>query len=92
MSMPPYPTVFGSVEAFSEITGLEDLTEGRFDNNADGNPIYIGYTPIPNGDPNLPIWYIQKIEYDGTAITRKRLPDDGIGFFYNWNDRVSYFS
>lgn len=84
--------VFDPIEIFSQILGLEDLIEGRFENDANGNPIYIGYTPKANGDPAQPIWFIQKIEYDGTAIVRKRLPDDGISFTYVWNDRTTYFS
>jgi hypothetical protein len=84
--------IFDPLEAFSEILGIEDLIEGRFENDGNGNPIYIGYSPIPNADPALPVWYIQFIVYDGQAIVRKRLPDDGIAFKYVWNDRADYFS
>lgn len=84
--------IFDSMENFMEILGIEDLLEGRFDNDVNGNPIYIGYTVYVNGDPALPIWFILKVEYVGTSIVRKRLPDDGIGFIYVWDDRVDYFS
>lgn len=84
-------SIFHGIEAFANILGLEDLTEGRYDNDANNNPIYVGYCIQPDGDPAAPIWFIQKVEYDGTAIVRKRLPIDGIKFGYVWNDRADYF-
>jgi hypothetical protein len=90
MSSPP--NVFQNVEAFAEILGIEDLLEGRFENDVDGNPIYIGYSPYPNADPNEPIWYVRKVIYDGDGVVRTQLPDDGVGFLYTWTDRATYFS
>lgn len=84
--------VFDPIEQFSSIFSPEDLLEGRFENNGDNNPIYIGYSPIPNADPAAPVWYIQNIIYDGQAIIRKRLPDEGVKFGYVWNDRATYFA
>ncbi len=83
---------FNPMEQLNEALGSEDLIEGRFENDANGNPIYVGYTPVPNGDPASPIWFIQKIEYTASAIVRKRLPDSGRQFTYIWNNRASYFS
>ena len=77
---------------FTGILTLNDLLEGRFENDGDDNPIYIGYKMIPNGSPLEPIWYLIKVEYVGTGIVRKRLPNDGRGFKYIWNDRATYFS
>lgn len=89
--MNPPVNVFDNLEAFSEILGLEDLLEGRYDNDENDNPIYIGYTPYPNGDTSEAIWYIRKVVYDGTAIVRTVLPEDGIKFGYVWDDRIDYF-
>lgn len=86
------PNAFNGVEAFTEILGLEDLLEGRFENDGNDNPIYIGYTIYPNGGTDLPIWYVRKIIYDGTNIVRTQLPDNGIKFAYIWDDRITYFS
>lgn len=88
----PYPNIFGNLEAFSGIFQPEDSLEGRFENDGNGNPIYIGYSVTPNAATDQPIWYIQKIEYDGESIVRKRLPDDGEGIFYVWDLRATYFS
>lgn len=90
MSLPP--NVFAPIELMAAYVDTEDLLEGRFENNGDNNPIYIGYSPIPNADPAQPYWYIQKITYDGQAIVRKQLPDDGPSFTYVWNDRATYFT
>ena len=90
MSFPA--NIFDPIEQLSAYLDTEDLLEGRFENNGDGNPIYIGYSPTPNADPALAIWYIQKITYDGQAIIRKQVPDDGVGFFYSWDLRATYFS
>lgn len=91
MSGPPV-NIFSAVEQFSEILGVQNLLEARFENDANNNPIYIGYSPIPNADPSLPVWFILKVEYVDQGITRKRLPDDGVKFSYVWNDMSTYFS
>jgi hypothetical protein len=88
----PLVNIFSQIEQLSNYFDQGDLLEGRFENNVDNNPIYIGYTPFPNGDPSEPIWYIQKITYDGQAIIRKQQPDDGPKFTYVWDDRATYFS
>lgn len=86
------PSIFGQIEQLSSLFDAEDLLEGRFDNDGSDNPIYIGYSPYPNADPSLPVWYLQKITYDGTAIVRRQQPDDGPQFTYVWNDRSTYFA
>lgn len=88
----PLTNVFSNIEEFSDILDVEDLLEGRFENNGEGNPIYIGYSPFPNADTSLSIWYIRKIIYDGENVVRTQLPDGGIKFAYAWDDRDSYFS
>jgi hypothetical protein len=90
--MSPNGNIYDPIENFSSILGIQDLLEGRYENDVNDNPIYIGYSPYPNADPALPVWFIMKVEYSGEAIIRKRLPDDGIAFVYIWNDRSTYFS
>lgn len=79
-------------EQFQNILDSDDMLEGRFENDGDGNPLYVGYTTIPNGDPDALIWYIQKIEYVGTGIVRKRLPNANVGLKYSWTLRATYFA
>lgn len=90
--MYPESNIFRQIEGISQYFDEGDLLEGRFENDGDNNPIYIGYTPIPNGDPAEGIWYIQKITYVGEAIVRKQQPDDGPQFTYVWDQRATYFS
>ena len=90
MSFPPDP--FQRITEFAEILGLEDLMEGRFENDGDGNPIYIAFSPYPNADPAEPVWFIRKVYYVVGNAVRMQLPDRGIEFTYIWNDRASYFS
>lgn len=84
--------IFGPQERFSNVLNQEDMLEGRFENDVNENPIYVGYSTIPNADPALPVWFVMNIIYDGEAIVRKRLPDNGIAFNYIWNQRATYFT
>ena len=86
------PNPLDAIERLSTYLDTEDMMEGRFENDGDGNPIYVGYSPIPNANPALPVWYIFKVTYVAEAAVRKQLPDDGPGFIYVWNDRASLFS
>lgn len=79
-------------EQFQGILDADDMLEGRFENDGNDNPIYVGYTTIPNADPDALVWFIQKIEYTGSAIVRKRLPNANVGFKYSWTQRATYFS
>lgn len=72
-----------------------ELQEKRVSLNGDGQPEYIGYTNIPNGGTDVAIWMIYKLEYDSTAtdvVVRKRLPDNGWGYKYIFDDAATYFS
>lgn len=85
--------VFDSNERLLSFFQIGDLTEMRMENDANGNPLYVGYSPIENADPALNVWMIIKIEYDGNGFTnRKRLPDNGKALIYNWDSRASYFA
>lgn len=88
----PIENIFDDFERLSEILDNEDLLESRFENDVNGNPIYIGYTITPNAPVTSPVWYIIKVIYDGENIVWKRIPDDGRKFAYIWNNRASYFS
>jgi hypothetical protein len=89
MSIPS--NVFSQMERLSAVLDNEDMIEARIENDASGNPIYIGYCPIPNADPSLPIWYIVKMEYTSNIVVRRRLPINGLGFIYAWTARASFF-
>lgn len=92
MSTPPFSTIFGSIEAFSGVLSLMSMLEGKYENDGNQNPIYVGLSPIPNADPAAAVWFIQMLVYDGNAVIGKRLPDEGVKFSYVWNDRADYFS
>jgi len=66
--------------------------ESRMENDANGNPIYIGYAQEPNLGTAVEKWFIVKVTYDANqSPTRYRLPDSGVGFKYAWDDRATYF-
>jgi hypothetical protein len=92
MSSPDAGGIFGPIERLSGVIQLDDLLEARFENDVDGNPIYIGYSMIPNADVDDPVWYILKIEYVSQAVVRKRIPDDGRQLNYIWSQRATYFT
>lgn len=83
---------YASNEQFQGILDADDMLEGRFENDGDGNPLYVGYSTIPNADVDALVWFIQKIEYVGTGIVRKRLPNANVGFKYSWSLRATYFA
>jgi hypothetical protein len=83
--------IFDEIERFSSILDTEDMLEARIENDVSGNPIYIGYSMIPNADPALKVWYVIKLEYVTNFVVRRRLPKDGRGFFYSYNDRATLF-
>lgn len=67
--------------------------EQRMENDANGNPIYIGYTKTPNAGTSASIWFIVKVTYDANqSPTRYQLPDNGVSFDYDWDSRSSFFS
>jgi len=79
--------------ALSEVIDLSDLYETRIDNDSNGKILYIGYTQTPNAPTDQPIWYLLQLEYDGNGyLSRKRLPNNGAGFLYTWDDRATYFA
>lgn len=86
------PNVFDPYNNLSNYFKPTDLFEKRFENDGNGNPIYIGYTPYPNHPTSSNNWFIVKITYAGENITRYQLPDEGLKFSYSWDQRATYFS
>lgn len=73
--------------------GNDNFYEVRIENDASGNPLYVGRSPIANADPALSVWFITKMEYDvNSFLDHMQQPDNGSGFIYAWNDRATYFS
>lgn len=66
--------------------------EKRYENNAGGDPIFIGYNRNANAPTSDESWFIVQLVYTGTALDRYRLPDAGPQFKYAWDDRASLFT
>lgn len=67
--------------------------ETRLENDASGNPLYVGYTNKVRAATSDSVWFIVKMGYDGNGfLDRKQLPDNGTKFTYSWDDRATYFS
>lgn len=65
--------------------------EKRMENDGNGNPIYVGFNRTQNADVDESSWFIVKITYSGTAVTRYQLPDNGPQFKYDWTNRANFF-
>jgi hypothetical protein len=83
------------VTDFSNISPSGDVTdffEIRMENDANGNPVYVGYCKTPNAGMSVACWYIIKLSYDANqSPTHQQLPNRGVKFTYIWDDRASYF-
>lgn len=68
------------------------LFEKRMENDANGNPIYVGWAR-PGTAAGDALWYITKQTYDGNnAVTRQQIASDIPAFAYEWDLRSSYFA
>lgn len=66
--------------------------EMRMENDANGNPIFIGYNKTPNAGTDSETWFIVMITYDANqSPTYQQLPNRGVRFVYYWDDRAIYF-
>ena len=89
----PTPNMWTAFLALGEVINLQDLYETRMDNDVNGKILYIGYSQIQNAATDIPVWYLLACEYDVNGyMNRKRLPDDGAGFLYIWDNRTTYFA
>ena len=83
------------INDFSYLNSKADVTmflETRMENDANGNPIYIGYAKKDNAPTNEAVWYIVKITYDvNESPTYQQLPNQGTAFKYVWDSRSTYF-
>jgi hypothetical protein len=83
------PRDFSYFQVFGE---LSDFLEIRYENNAQGDPIYIGYNKTANAGEDELTWFIVQLNYDGNDdLEYQRLPLNGVGFKYSWTDRADYF-
>lgn len=74
------------------IASSELFLEKRMDYDMGGNLIYVGYSQEPNAATTGLTWYIVKLTYSGSNVTRYQLPNTGIGFKYAWDSRTTYFA
>ena len=73
--------------------GTDAFYEIRVENDALGNPLYVGYNPTPNAPTSDETWFIIKPQYDGNGfVNRVQQPDDGPTFTYSYDDRATLFS
>ena len=87
------PNIFQNFLAVSAVISGEDLYEILCENDSCGKILYIGRNLTPNASQSDPTWYIKKLHYDSNGcLSRVQLPDSGIGFFYEWALRATYFS
>lgn len=78
--------------SIAELQGeLGMFLEKRMSYDGD-NVEYIGYNREPNATTTDLSWYIVKMTYSGSNVTRYQLPDSGPQFKYAWDSRASYFS
>jgi predicted carbohydrate-binding protein with CBM5 and CBM33 domain len=62
------------------------------ENDANGNPIYVGYNKTANAGTAVASWFIVKITYDANqSPTRQQLPSFGVQFIGIWDSRTTYF-
>jgi len=53
---------------------------------------YVGYNREPNAATTDTTWFIIKMTYSGSNVTRYQLPDNGVEFKYAWDSRATYFT
>lgn len=69
----------------------EVFLEKRMENDANGNPIYVGWAKAGTGVDELK-WFIVKLTYDANqSPTRQQIANDVPQFVYSWTDRATYF-
>lgn len=79
--------------SFLDVKGFaSQFLEIRIDYGAGSVPLYVGYNHTPNADVNANTWYIVKLTYSGTNLTRQQLGNMGVTFTYNWTNRATFFA
>lgn len=73
------------------IANSELFLEKRMAYDGSGNLQYVGYSKTPNELTSASSWFIVKLTYSGTNVTRYQIPNTGCSFSYVWDDRANYF-
>lgn len=69
----------------------ELFMEKRMENDANGNPIYVGWAKAGSSTSDS-VWFIIKITYDANqAPTRSQVASNIPKFGYSWDDRATFF-
>lgn len=72
-----------SMDAFAD-------KEKRLAYDVSDNVEYVGYA-VPGTATSASGWFIQKLTYTGTNLTRVAIASDKPGFIYDWDSRASFF-
>jgi hypothetical protein len=91
MTLPSLPRIedYSTIHNFAN---TELFLEKRMFYDGSGNLQYVGYTKTANGSTAAPIWFIIKLSYTGTSLSRYQLPNAGVNFGYILDNRVTSFT
>ena len=89
MTFPSNP--YNDINLFQGIIPTSNYCEMLFENDSNGNPIYIGFSTVTSAIGSMKAWYIIKLTYSGTYLTRVQTPYFGPNWNYIWDDRATYF-
>lgn len=89
----PTPNAYENFLLLQGTIQLNMLLESRLIPDENGKVLYIAETFVPKAPKNEKVWNIKKIEYNGDGYTSwVRLPDDGAGYKYTFDDIIDQFS
>jgi hypothetical protein len=76
--------------ALLSVLSLSDTQTILIENNANGNPVYIGKNLDPLATETDPTWSIQMLTYDSNNfLTGVSVVTTGPGYRYSWSNRAS---
>ena len=91
--MTPLANNYAEFNALLSVLSQTDQYEVRFDNDTNGNALYIGRSIIPSSPTIASVWAITKLHYDTNGFLQYvQLPDNEQGFKCAWDLRANYFS
>ena len=86
------PNTYTQFLALQSVIPREDLYKVVIENNASGQPIYVGKSKDPAALTSDPVWELTHVIYDGSGyLINVNLPLNGQGFKYIWDNRATYF-
>jgi hypothetical protein len=88
----PTNNLFSANLAFGSVLTTSQVLETRMTNDGSGNILYVGVNQTPNAATSSGTWMVWKYSYTGGFMVRQQLPNNGVGFFYIWDDVSTYFS